>query len=128
MDVLSQPKSEALRRIYWRDEILELLFWIEGEGFGSEIDLHLLDRFLGRDAEIATLHLEPMVADGYLERGRPAVYRLSVRGRAEGRRLFAEEFGATHRPGHGACGAECWCQRAREEATACLAARRNPRP
>lgn len=123
MRVLEQPKSDLLRRLYWRDEILQLLFWIEGEGLGSEIDLETVDRFLGPEGEIAALYLDGLVEDGYLERSAPHAYRLSTTGRAEGRRLFAEEFAQTSRPAHGACGSDCWCRQAREEAEACLARR-----
>ena len=42
-----EPKSETLRALYWRDEILQVMFWLRGEGFGEQVDPHLLERFLG---------------------------------------------------------------------------------
>lgn len=118
-----QPKSAQLRRVYWRDEILELLFWIEGEGLGSEIDLETMDRFLGAESEIAVLHLDRLVREEYLVRRASGSFALAERGRSEGSRLFAEEFAALSAPSHGQCGAECWCRQAAAEAESCAVAR-----
>ncbi len=123
MTLPRQPKSPALRRLYWRDEILQLLFWIEGEGIGSQIDPEMVDRFLGPESEIALLHLDRLVGEGYLVRGSAGTFALGERGRQEGSRLFAEEFGTLTRPGHGECGAECWCRQTPEEALSCAASR-----
>ncbi|MBA2314473.1 MAG: hypothetical protein H0V87_03720 [Chloroflexi bacterium] len=117
-----EPKSEELRRLFWRDEILQLFFWLEGEGFGDLVGPRTLERFMGVDTEASVVHLEQLAEDGYLERGWLA-YRLSERGRAEGSRIFAEEFRDWTRPAHGACGSDCWCQASRLEADACLAER-----
>lgn len=114
-----QPKSEALRRIYWRDEILQVMFWMEGEGLGSRIDPETLDRFLGGESEIALLHLDRLVRDGYVRREAEG-FSLAERGREEGGRLFADEFSSLTRPTHGECGDECWCRQDPREADACL--------
>lgn len=121
MSVLSQPKSEQLRQLYWRDEILQLLFWIEGEGFGERVEIVTLERFLGLDAAGAERHLEQLARDGYLERDRSGGYRLSARGRDEGGRIFSAEYADLTQPGHGACGPECWCRTSSIEAEACHA-------
>ena len=67
MEQLHEPKPDALRALYWRDEILQLMFWIHGEGFGDEVGVGgvgggaphraaqlptLLERFLGVDAQV----------------------------------------------------------------------------
>lgn len=119
MTLPRQPKSAALRRAYWRDEVLQVMFWIEGEGFGDRVDPDILDRFLGGESEVALLHLDRLEREGYLERDGTGGYRLATRGRLEGSRLFAEEFADLTRPTHGACGDECWCRQAPEEAVAC---------
>lgn len=123
MVLSAQPKSDVLRRLYWRDELLQLLFWIEGEGFGSRLDAEVVDRFLGADGEIAVQHLDRLAAEGYLEGDVLDGYRLSAAGRDEGRRLFADEFADLTRPAHGACGVDCWCRQAPAEAAACQLAR-----
>lgn len=116
-----QPRTPALRSLYWRDELLELLFWIEGEGIGSEIDPATVDRFLGPESEIALEHLDAMVDDGLLDR-RGERYGLSQAGREIGRKIFRDDFAALRSPGHGACGDECWCRQSADEAAACAGA------
>ncbi|MBA2700803.1 MAG: hypothetical protein H0U58_03760 [Chloroflexi bacterium] len=122
MSDLREPRTEDLRRLFWRDEILQLFFWIEGEGFGDLVGVRTLERFMGLDPAAAVIHLERLVEDGFIEREWLS-YRLSPRGRAEGGRIFAEEFRDWTRPAHGACGRDCWCRASRLEAEACQAAR-----
>lgn len=117
---IAQPKSETLRRLYWRDEILQVLFWMQGEGLGEEADARVLERFLGVDATVIEPYLDVLVADGFLERSDHGAIRLSRRGHDDGARIFAEEFAELTRPGHGECGADCWCQSSPEEADACI--------
>jgi len=119
---VTEPKSEALRALYWREEILQVMFWIEGEGFGDELTSSMLERFLGVDAEVGLTYLDQLVADGYLTTTGD-VYRLSERGREYGARLFAEEFMELTAPSHGECGPTCWCRRSPDEAAACAAER-----
>lgn len=118
-----EPKSEALRELYWRDEILQVMFWLQGEGFGDEIDERLLERFLGVDAARGLRYLSRMVEQGLLVRRADGRYALSERGRAEGARIFSEEFAELTRPTHGECGPECWCHSDPAEAEACAAER-----
>ncbi len=115
-----EPKSEALRTLFWRDEILQVMFWLEGEGFGDDADATLLERFLGVDRRIGAQYLERLVREGYLSSDASGRYRLTERGRSEGGRIFSEEFAELTRPSHGECGDDCWCHASPEEAEACL--------
>lgn len=119
MTTPNEPKSPALRQLYWRDEILQVMFWIEGEGLGDEVDLRTLERFLGVKGEVVARYLERLVVEGFLDPVDGGRYRLSTRGRADGGRIFAEEFAELTRPGHGECGLDCWCHSSPEEAEAC---------
>ncbi len=125
MSLLSQPKSESLRLLYWRDEILQLLFWIEGEGFGQQVEVVMLERFLGLDAETARALLQHLSEEGLLDRSGLEGYQLSERGRGEAARIFSQEFAGLTQPAHGACGPECWCRTSTVEAVACEADRRS---
>lgn len=117
-----QPKSEALRALYWKEEILQVMFWIRGEGFGEEIDLATLERFLGLEAAEGITYVDRLVAEGYLshERGR---YALTDVGEDFGKRIFADEFADLTKPSHGECGPDCWCHSSVEEAQTCAAER-----
>jgi hypothetical protein len=124
-DELHPPKSPALQALYWRSEILQLLYWLRGEGLGEAVDAPLLERFLGVDAAIGLSHLQRLVADGYLEPVGDG-FGLSERGAAEGAAEFAASFAHLTRPAHGECSADCWCHASLEEAEACAAERRGP--
>jgi hypothetical protein len=122
VDDLHPPKSEALRALYWRSEILQVMFWLRGEGLGDVIDAPLLQRFLGVEAHLGVGYLDRLVADGYLVRAAGG-YALSETGLAEGRTEFALSFSDLTRPAHGECSADCWCHNSVEEALACAAER-----
>ena len=126
-EMVHPPKSEALRELYWRSEILQVMYWLRGEGFGlgpkrDEADAQLLERFLGVDAAIGVQYLDQLVTEGYLE-PRGGRYRLSEAGAREGGLEFAASFDELSKPSHGECSADCWCHNSPEEAEACAAER-----
>jgi hypothetical protein len=122
VDELHPPKSEALRALYWRSEILQLMYWLRGEGLGEVVDAALLQRFLGVGSDVGVGYLDRLVAEGYLD-GVEGGYVLSESGLAEGRTEFALSFADLTRPAHGECSADCWCHNSVEEALACAAER-----
>lgn len=122
MDELHPPKSDALRALYWRSEILQLMYWLRGEGLGEVVDASLLERFLGVESTIGVSYLDRLVVDGYLEFASGG-YVLSEVGLAEGRTEFALSFSDMTRPAHGECSADCWCHSSLDEALACAAER-----
>lgn len=122
MDELHPPKSAALQRLYWRSEILQVMYWLRGEGLGEVVDGTLLERFLGVDARVGLGFLEQLVQEGYLDPSGDG-FVLSAAGLEEGRTEFALSFADLTRPAHGECGADCWCRSSVEEALACAADR-----
>lgn len=123
---LHVPKSEALQQLFWRSEILQVMYWLRGEGLGEVVSSALLERFLGVEAGILSTYLERLVVDGYLlvdESG----YRLSTRGIDEGGNEFEASFSDLTRPAHGECSADCWCHVSVDEAEACAAERASQR-
>ena len=122
MDELHPPKSEALRALYWRSEILQVMYWLRGEGLGEVVDATLLERFLGVEAHVGVGYLDRLVVDGYLNQVADG-YVLSEVGLAEGKTEFALSFADLTRPSHGECSADCWCHNSVEEAIACAADR-----
>lgn len=117
-DQLHAPKSEALRTLYWRSEILQVMYWLRGEGLGESVDPEIIERFLGVDSAIGVTYLDRLVDDGYLERDGDR-YMLSPRGVEEGGEEFAASFADLTKPAHGECSADCWCHASVEEAEAC---------
>lgn len=89
--------------VYWRDEILQVMYWMAGEGLGRECSLPDLRKFLGAGDDVLAANLGQMVATGLLERAGDEKYALTEQGRKEGGRRFADEFEEMLRPGHFEC-------------------------
>ena len=89
-----------------RDDILQAMYWMRGEGFGEETDGQMLQSFLVVDEDLLQEQLGTLAEEGYLEEvgGR---YRLSELGIKEGGRRFADEFSGLQSTAHGDCGPEC---------------------
>lgn len=111
----------ALAELRWRDEILQLMYWLQAEGLLADATADDLRRFLDGDPGRLTQRLEQLAQQGYLEaiqehQGR---YRLSHWGVEEGRRRFVDEFAPfLGRESHIACGdPECECHTSGETCT-----------
>ncbi len=113
-EVMHRPRSDALRALYWRSEILQVMFWLKDEGFGDEVDVTLLERFLGVDCYIRVQYLEHLVDGGYVERVGDR-YKLSEAGAREGGLEFAASFEELIRPGTGECSRDSWCHNSPDE-------------
>jgi hydrogenase maturation protease len=101
----------ALRQ---RDEVLQVLFWLSGEGLGPDVALADVLRFVDDPAAVRSA-LGALRDDGHVE-ARPDPsgalrYRLTPLGEAEGRRRFLDEFEPyLARHAHGECGTpDCDC-------------------
>ena len=102
-----------------RDEVLEAMYWMAGEGLGETPGAEELARFLAVPAATLEPYLERFARDGYLVRDGEG-YRLTALGADHGRRGFAEEFAGLTGQAHGECDDDCWCHESPEEAARCL--------
>lgn len=101
-----QPYDE----LYWRDEILQVMYWYRGEGFGDALTVRDLQTFLPADERLLGSEMERMVAEGYLAHagdGSPPRYAFTEYGAREGARRFADEFAGLTGQAHGECGPDC---------------------
>src|SRR5215210_2860973 len=89
-----------------RDDILQAMYWMRGEGFGEETDEGMLQSFLVVDQTLLREQLDILTEEGYLEES-GGLYRLSGLGVKEGGRRFADEFSGLQSTAHGDCGPEC---------------------
>ena len=95
--------------IFLRDEILQLLFWMEGEKIAAHQSAESIARLLSTDPVSLGEHLELMVVDGFLLRVNDG-YALTEYGKREGGRRFREEFDPLLSQGHGECNdPDCDC-------------------
>ena len=88
--------------IFWRDEILQLLFWMQGEGMGDSHPPLAIARCLDMAEPTLAAHLDQMVEAGYLSQ-KSGQFALTQMGRAEGGRRFKDEFESMLNQGHGEC-------------------------
>ncbi len=102
----SVPGS-AVAELEQRDEVLELLFWMKGEGFGDMLAPSDLVRFLTfPEAEIAAT-LEGLARSGVVERRDGGRFALTDAGLPEARRRFVDDFREMLAEGHGECNFSC---------------------
>lgn len=113
-----EPKDPALRSVYWREEIVEVVLWLRGGGFDDRLDARVLHDFLGVGIEHAAELLDRLAAQGYLRPAAGGRYSLTAMGEEEGQRLVG---GPRSVPlgRQGGCGPECWCSTSPVEAARC---------
>ncbi|MBI5033729.1 MAG: hypothetical protein HZB51_24695 [Chloroflexi bacterium] len=106
-----KTRSSAVDAIFWRDEILQVMFWMRGEELGDAPKPEELATLLNTDADTLRQHLERMTKEKYLTRAKNGGYSLTERGRSEGGKLFIEEFAELTNQGHGECNnPNCACK------------------
>jgi len=127
----SAPKSESLRVLYWRSEILQVVYWLHGEGLGDVVDIDLIRTYLGLDGRVdgrvdahenLSAYLDVLVADGALVRDGDW-YALSERALVDGEAQRATAFTDQVHPVVSECDDQCWCQTSAAEAEACARSR-----
>ncbi|HXH05952.1 MAG TPA: hypothetical protein VNI83_05105 [Vicinamibacterales bacterium] len=110
---MSGDPASAIRR---RDDLLELLYWIEGEGFsGAATPAELARLLVESEAEIRRL-LAVLADRGEVVENAAGEFRLTDPGRREAARRFADSFGPLLGQGHFACrDPDCECHTAGPE-------------
>lgn len=98
-----------------QDEVLQVMFWLRGEGLADDVAPADVARFTGAAADAAATVLARLV-----ERRLVSVvhgdagqrFALTAEGVREGGRRFADEFADLTKPGHGECNdPDCDCRR-----------------
>jgi hypothetical protein len=102
-----------------RDEVLQAMYWMAGEGLGDAPTATELARFLAVPAATLEPYLARFAADGWIARA-GAGYTMTEAGRELGKRSFADEFAGLTGQAHGECDDDCWCHESPEEAARCL--------
>lgn len=103
----STPDGAAVREIARRDEVLELLFWMRGQGFGEQLSARDLAGFLVYPEPEIVATLQTLEALGAVEQRTEGRYALTESGLPEARRRFVDEFREMLAEGHGECGFSC---------------------
>ena len=78
--------GDALNRLVNREEVLQICYWYQGEGFGDVYNAAALESFLNCDAEAIDFALKELEADGCLKpvSGPTPGYRFTDKGKKLG--------------------------------------------
>lgn len=127
---MSNDGVAALQGLYWRDEILQALYWLQGERLADAVDAERLAELLVADPATIRGELDRLTEDGHLDvvADVPPRYRLTEIGRSEGARSFRDEFDGLTRQAHGECGPGCWCHDPRRSGEPCPTREPQPEP
>ena len=105
-------EKSALRALFWKDEILQILYWMDGEGLGSEVPVVQVLSLLSSNEENLLYHISKLVKDGVLmanstEISSSTLIQLSSDMKKEAGRRFSDAFQGYQKAGHGECGPDC---------------------
>ena len=95
-----------LDRLREREDVLQICFWYQGEGFGDCFAPGLVMPFLNSGQREVLHAFEALVASGELARQADG-YILTDAGRRKAGRMFSETFVEFQQPGHGECQDGC---------------------
>jgi len=102
--------NEEEPSIFWQDEILQVMYWMRGEGFGEKITVPQLKKFLDAPDETLVANLAELAKKKLVVFDVADFYELTETGVKEGGRRFADEFDGMLKPGHYECNdPDCDC-------------------
>src|SRR5260370_4681346 len=116
-------RSPAEEYLFWRDEILQVMFWMLGEGLADEAGPAQVRVLLGGDEQHLEQIMDQVASEGFLEPRAGGRYALSELGKDAGKRSFALEFEGLLGQAHGECGPDCWCHKSAARAAQCATER-----
>ena len=120
---MSEERDNEIAR---RDEMLELLYWFEGEGLTASATIPAMTRFLSRPEQEVRETITELITRRLVivHPGSGTEYKLTETGRTEAARRFADEFASMLSQGHGECNdPTCDCHANPEAAAECHARR-----
>ena len=116
-------ERDAFERLKCRDEVLQVLFWLAGEGFERDMTIDGIARFVARPAHEVGRALQDAVDAGLIAPADGGRYEMTPTGRGEGGRRFTEEFAEMFaRDTHGGTCTDpfCDCHSSPQAASACI--------
>jgi hypothetical protein len=102
--------SEEYDELFWRDEVMEAMYWMLGEGIEDAVGPSDLRSFLDAPPGVVEGTFEALEETGHL-RPTDGGYVFTDRGDREAAKRFLDEFEDAQgfSTSHTDCGADCWC-------------------
>lgn len=106
----SDAREEGVDDLFWRDEVLEAMYWMIGEGIEEAVAPADLRGFLDAPDDVVARIFDRLDAGGYV-RETTHGYVFTEQGEREASRRFADEFEDIRGfdVSHTDCGPDCWC-------------------
>ncbi len=118
--------QNALNSLFWREEILQVLYWMEGEGLADAVPFSRLLTLLNTTPDNLLLHLQKNMEAGFLktdngELSETSAVKLTPFGKKEAGGIFRNAFEGMRKGGHGECGPDCeFCYHEGEKLEDCV--------
>jgi hypothetical protein len=106
---------DGMDALQCRDDTLQVMYWMRGEGLGADVDLTQLASFLTVGEGFLREQVAILIEEGMIA-GSSGRYWLTEQGLREGGRRFHDEFADLQKTAHGECGPDCpYCKGIRGE-------------
>ncbi|MEO7905708.1 MAG: hypothetical protein ABIT06_01930 [Saprospiraceae bacterium] len=104
--------QEALDTLFWREEILQVLYWMQGENLADTVPFNRLLSLLNTNTGNLLHHLQKNIDAGYLLSrdeilDENSLIQLTPSGKKEAGGIFRNAFEGMQKAGHGECGPDC---------------------
>jgi hypothetical protein len=103
--------KNAVDALFWREEILQVLYWMEGEGLEDAVPFNRLLSLLNTTSDNLLVHLQKNIENGYLKTEglltETSSVQLTPAGKKEAGGIFRNAFEGMQKGGHGECGPDC---------------------
>ncbi len=109
MDKPDQNDPE-LNFLFWKDEILQVMYWLYGEELEKKVSGKQLEGLLNSTFEKLEVHFKKLATEGLLQSTQDNgldFFELTDKGRKEAGQRFAGAFEGLQKAGHGECGPDC---------------------
>ena len=109
---MEEIEKSPLRALFWKDEILQILYWMSGEGLGNEVPIIQVQSLLNTNSANLNYHISKLVKEGVLTASSPTIENgtlisLASDVKKEAGRRFSDAFQGYQKAGHGECGPDC---------------------
>ncbi len=119
-------KNQALNALFWKEEILQVLYWMEGEDLADSVPFNRLSSLLNTSPENLFFHLVLNEKAGLIIRkidshNQTDTISLTPAGKKEAGLIFRNAFEGMQKAGHGECGPDCeFCYHEGEKLEDCV--------
>jgi len=111
-DNTNSKDQAALDALFWKEEILQVLYWMHGEELAESVPLNRLVILLNTSAENLLAHIIKNEEAGLIKRNtdkldQTVTVAMTAAGKKEAGLIFRNAFEGMQKAGHGECGPDC---------------------